>query len=193
VHRLIAVAALFLCTACTQLQYFPVPAPNPSLNHAVVFDIDGTLTPNVPAISEVREDAAKAVRAYADKGYKIIYLSARVGWLSAGIPSWLARHGFPEGSVHVAQNDEEWQHPDAYKTRMLQEFLAAGWKIDYAFGDSSTDLTSYAAAGIPKEHVFALLRKGQSACQPGVAAKCLAHWSEHLDFVSTSVPEVRRQ
>jgi len=34
---------------------------------------------------EVRKDAAAAVRAYAEKGYKIIYLSTRASWLSAGV------------------------------------------------------------------------------------------------------------
>ena len=43
----------------------------PSPIESVVFDIDGTLTPDVMNISGVRPDAARAVQAFADKGYKI--------------------------------------------------------------------------------------------------------------------------
>ncbi len=193
VYRFITVITAILCSSCAQLPYSPVPEPKQSGSHAVVFDIDGTLTPNVFAIFEMRVDAAKAVHAYSDKGYKIIYLSTRTGWISSGIPSWLMRHEFPEGSVHVAQNSEERQFPDRYKTRMLQKYLSAGWKVDYAFGDSSTDFLAYAAVGIPKERVFALLRRGQSDCQVGIAAACLADWLDHLAFVSSSVPNVSNQ
>ncbi len=192
-HKRIAVIAIFLCSACAQIAFSAVSKPKQSQGRAVVFDIDGTLTPSVLAVFEARKDAAKAVRTYADKGYRIIYLTARVRWLSSGISSWLMRHEFPEGSVYVAQTSEERQHPDIYKTKVLQSLLAVGWQIDYAYGDSSTDLNAYAAVGIPKAHVFALRRKGQSRCQIGSAVQCLTGWSEHLAFITAAVPSVKSQ
>jgi len=155
--------------------------------NAVVFDIDGTLTPSVSAVFEVRKDAAEAVRAYAEKGYKVIYLSTRVSWLSADIPDWLRKKGFPEGSVHVAQTREERNQPEVYKAGVLGAYVAHGWSLKYAYGDSSTDLAAYAEVGVPKEHVFVLLRRGESGCQPGLAAACLGGWTEHLEFISASV------
>lgn len=190
-HRLIVLIGTLLGAACAPLPVSPVPEPAAPHSHAVVFDIDGTLTPDVLAVFEVRPDAATVVSAYSDKGYEIIYLSTRTAWLSAGLPSWLRRHGFPQGSVHVAQTSGDRRRPDAYKSTVLRAYQARGWAIDYAFGDSSTDMAAYASVGIPKEHVFALLRRGQAACQPGAAAACLAGWSEHLGFVEASVPGFR--
>jgi len=183
--------AALLAAGCAQLAAGVVPDPSPGQSHAVVFDIDGTLTPSVSAAFEVRPDAAEAVRAYSDKGYAIIYLSTRTPWLSARVPSWLHRHGFPEGSVHVAQTTKERRYPDAYKSAILREFQARGWKIDYGYGDSSTDMAAYASVGIPESQTFALLRRGQAACQPGAAAACLAGWSEHLAFIQDSVPGLK--
>jgi len=59
----------------------------------------------------VRKDAAAAVRADAEKGYKVIYPSTRVSRLSAGVPDWLEDNGFPEGSVHIAQTRNERKRP----------------------------------------------------------------------------------
>jgi len=179
------VVLLALCSSCAPLPYADIPSASPANAKAVVFDMDGTLTPSVSAVFEVRKDAAEAVRAYAAKGYKIIYLSTRVSWLSGGVPYWLKENGFPEGSVHVAQTRNEHSQPDVYKTAVLRAYVAHGWSLKYAYGDSSTDLAAYAAVGIPKEHVFVLLRKGESTCQPGTAAACLGGWTEHLGFVSS--------
>ena len=176
-----------LCSSCAQLPYTAIPHASPAHTEAVVFDIDGTLTPSVSAVFEVRKGAAEAVRAYAEKGYTVIYLSTRVSWLSAGVPGWLEDNGFPEGSVHIAQTRSERNRPDVFKTEVLTSYVAHGWILAYAYGDSSTDLAAYAAVGIPSEHVFVLQRRGESDCQPGLAAACLAGWTEHLEFVSESV------
>ncbi len=179
------------CCACTQLPYTDIPDPFATHPKAVVFDIDGTLTPDVSAPFGARKDASDAVRAYAEKGYQVVYLSTRVSWLSAGIPAWLKENGFPAGSIHVAQTRDERRQPEAYKTGVLRAYIAHGWKLEYAYGDSSTDLAAYAAAGVPEEHVFVLLRRGDSSCQPGLAAVCLHDWSEHLAFISTSVANAK--
>ena len=182
---------LTLCRSCAQLPGTAIPDAPPAHAKAVVFDIDGTLTPNVAAVFDVRKDAAEVVRAYTDKGYKIIYLSTRVSWLSAGVPKWLKDRGFPDGSVHVAQMRSERYRPEVYKTAVLTSYVAHGWRLAYAYGDSSTDLAAYAAVGIPNEHVFVLQRRGESECQPGLAAACLGGWTDHLEFVSKSVRNAR--
>ena len=189
-RHLIILSVAVLCSSCAQLPPAAVADAPPRQAQAVVFDIDGTLTPAVSTIFEAREDAARAVRLFADKGYNIIYLSTRVSWFSANIPGWLKDNGFPAGSLHVAQTAEDRNRPDVYKTRMLKTFMAHGWRVRFAYGDSSTDFSAYAAAGIPKESVFALLRRYEAACQPGEWKACLKGWTEHLDFVTRSVPSV---
>jgi phosphatidate phosphatase PAH1 len=176
-----------LCNGCAQLPYAAIPTAPRADAKAVVFDIDGTLTPDVTAVFEVREDAAEAVNAYAAKGYEIVYLSTRVSWLSAGVPDWLEERGFPKGSVHIAQTRSERDRPELYKIGVLESYKKHGWRLVYAYGDSSTDLAAYAAVGIPQEQVFALRRRGESDCQPGPVAACLGGWTEHLPFVAESV------
>lgn len=172
-----------LCSSCVQL---PSNIPNAPKKQAqaVVFDIDGTLTPSPIEYLKPRRDAAKAVHIYADKGYKVIYLSARIKLLQANIPNWLKKNGFPDGSVHVTEMTEDKKDHRRFKTRILQDFIAHGWKVEFAYGDSSTDFEAYAAAGIPKEHVFALRRKGETFCQPGAWKTCLSGWTEHIDSIA---------
>ena len=186
------IAAIFLlsisCFGCGHLSVIQISSPSSSEAKAVVFDIDGTLTPDVYSFFQARADAAKTVQAFADKGYKIIYLSTRIRQLQAGIPRWLERHGFPESNVHVAQTDADHDNPDIYKTRILKEYRSAGWQLIYAYGDSSTDFIAYEAAGITKERVFALLREGKTSCEPGIWHECLRGWTEHLGFVVSTPP-----
>jgi len=189
-RNLIILLAAVLCSSCAQLPLAAIPPATPKQAQAVVFDIDGTLTPHLLSIFEARIDAADAVRIFAEKGYKIIYLSTRSRWLQARIPGWLDKNGFPRGSLYLAQTDEDHRYPDVFKRQILQEFIDKGWNVEFAYGDSHTDFVAYALVRIPKERVFALLPKGETSCQPGDWKACLTGWAEHLDFVRKSVPSV---
>jgi phosphatidate phosphatase PAH1 len=179
---------LALLGACSgRLPPADIPPAQPGESMAVVFDIDGTLTPKVHMMNTAREHASEALNILADKGYRIIYLSARIRSHSAGIPGWLQANGFPDGSVHAAQTAGDRKRPAAFKTSVLNECIDQGWTIEYAYGDSSTDFEAYAAAGVPKERVFALLREGDASCQPGVWSVCLGGWTEHLEHLRQSV------
>jgi len=154
---------------------------------AVVFDIDGTLTPKVSAIFTVRDEAASAVQLFADEGYKIIYLSARITLFQANIPNWLKKNHFPEGSIHVPETSADRSDHAAFKKRILDIYKENGWRFVAAYGDSSTDFQAYAEAGINKNTVFALQRAGETSCQPGVWAKCFSSWSEQMDNIAQLV------
>lgn len=176
---------------CSTIPQVEVPPPSPSQGQAVVLDIDGTLTPKNMAVYEPRPGAAEAIRALSAKGYKIIYLSARIPLYQAGLPDWLRRNGFPEGILHVAQSGEERDQADKFKARVLAAYLQRGWRLAYAYGDSSTDFTAYAEAGIPRERVFGLKRKDSKVCQPGVYLTCLAGWTEHLPYIERDIASVK--
>jgi hypothetical protein len=194
VRNLFILLVVTLCSSCAQLPPSLIPSVPPEKQaHAVVFDIDGTLTPTVFAVFEARPDAANAVHKFVRKGYEIFYLSTRISWLSAGIPDWLDKHDFPKGSVHVAQSDEDRSHPYDFKKRKLEEFRDLGWVVKFAYGDSSTDFAAYADVGIPKERVFALLRDGEAWCEWGDWKACLYGWTKHLDFIEESVPFVPKK
>ena len=175
-----------LCSSCT-LQTFDIPKAPSESNQAVVFDIDGTLTPKVFAIFTARDDAPRAVQLFSDNGYKIIYLSARTKLLQSGIPDWLKKNNFPEGSIQVLQTSTDRHDHAAFKKRILKEFQKKGWVLFAAYGDSSTDFKAYSEVGIDKDHIFALRRAGEDSCQSGIWVKCLHSWSEHLDQIKQMV------
>ena len=175
-----------LCTSCT-LQSFEVQKAPLKPDQAVVFDIDGTLTPKPSAVFTARDDAANAVRLFADQGYKIVYLSARITILQSDIPNWLKGNHFPEGSIHVPQTAADSSDHGAFKKRILEIYRENGWKFVAAYGDTSTDFEAYAAVGIDKDRVFALQREGETSCQPGIWAKCFSSWSEQIDGIKHMV------
>ena len=179
------------CGGCAALPPAAIQEAPKRQAQAVVFDIDGTLTPHPLAIFQVRADAASAVNVFAQKGYKIIYLSARVGWLQGGIPDWLARNRFPEGSLLLPHTKADHQYPAVFKRRVLEDLARHGWQVRYAYGDSHTDFVAYELAGIP--HFFGLVRKGDTSCQPERWQACLTGgWTGHLKFLrdEEAVPTV---
>ena len=177
-----SICLLLLCGCALPPSKIPYAPQNQA--KAVVFDIDGTLTPRPIQTWKVRDDAVRAVQFFAGQGYKIIYLSARSKLFQKPIPNWLTKNGFPEGSIKVPETAEDGKNYVRFKTRMLREFQQNGWQIKYAFGDSTTDFDAYAAVGIPEENVFALQRKGASSCEKGLWQKCLTGWAEYLNTKS---------
>lgn len=191
-HKLIILLLIMLCSACAALPRAAIPNAPKNQTQAVVFDIDGTLTPHPLSIFEARPDAANAVRIFAKKGYKIIYLSARFKWFQAMIPGWLEKNGFPIDSLYLPQEeDNDSDYPDVFKRRILEDFSKHGWRVEYAYGDSHTDFVAYKLAKIP--HFFGLIREGETECKPEGWQECLkGGWTEHLKFLMNedSVPTV---
>lgn len=189
-RNILMLGVLLICSACAQLPPAPVP-PAPFHNkQAVVFDIDGTLTPEVADIFTARAKAAEVANSIAAKGYQIIYLTTRAAWFSPGIPAWLEENQFPKGMIHVAQTTDDRRNPAVYKTTMLNQYIRLGWKIEYAFGDSDTDFIAYHNIGLPQQRVFALRRASYAVCQSGAWAKCLNGWEDYLQDAS-NLPEAR--
>jgi len=176
---------------CTRIPPAEVPSPSPSQGQAVVLDIDGTLTPKTIDVFEPRPGAADALNALSRKGYKIVYLTTRIPLFQSSLPDWLRQGGFPSGSLHVAQTAEERDKADKFKAQVLAAYVKAGWRLAYAYGDSSMDFAAYAEAGIPKERVFALKRRGSAACQDGIYQTCLEGWLEHLAYIEREIANAK--
>lgn len=165
-----------LLTACAHLPSVVVPQAASESPGLVVFDVDGTLTPTVASIFSIRPDAAYVARLYAQRGYRIVYLTARAPTLQGNLRGFLSRYGFPAGDLVAPKTRAEHRAPAAFKSRMLKEYRERGWQIEAAYGDSSTDFQAYANAGVPHERVFALRRVGAAGCQPGRWIACLPGW-----------------
>ena len=178
--RILLLLIFCFCSACSTLPNHFDPATEPNAK-AVVFDVDGTLTPTVLRFWQARDDAAKAVRYYFEQGYKIFYLTARIPLFQSQLPGWLEDHGFPQGSLFLSQNSDDRHHPTDFKTRILRRLIQDGWQIEFAFGDSSTDFAAYAAVNIPAAQVFALQRECADECEPGAWAHCFSDWKTYLE------------
>ena len=152
-------------------------------SECVVFDIDGTLTPKVSAIRTARKGAATAVHTFADAGYLIIYLSARVRLLQGGIPDWLEENGFPRGRLHLTESRNERKDHAAFKASVLDAYRADGWRCVAAYGDSSSDFEAYASAGISPQRIYALKREGAESCQAGGWSGCYETWEEQMGII----------
>lgn len=185
---------IFFTAGCNALTSSDIQPATSAQSKAVVFDIDGTLTPTVNRMSDVRVDAVKAVKYYAEKGYKIIYISARFPLYQSDIPKWLKQHDFPDGALHVPTAlSLDWlpfKHA-SYKAYVMSQYqkIEKNWQLVAAYGDSSSDFVAYDQAKIAKDRVFALQREDEASCQPdkNLYVKCLKGWTEHLEFLRKKV------
>jgi hypothetical protein len=174
---------------CTEHYNYLLPAGT----KVVVTDIDGTLTLNdlellmqIPDLTYVPKAMGAAValtKAWADKGYTIVYLTARTHDLRAESRTWLTDLGFPGGPL-ITENGAR---ADVYKTlwlkRMIDNF---GWNIVVAYGNADTDITAYANAGIPKDQTFIV---GPLAGDMGTQPIANLDFTDHIaTYVSAALP-----
>jgi phosphatidate phosphatase PAH1 len=143
---------------------------------AVVTDIDETLTTSdrewytqlvIPTHDpEMRPDGDEVMWTYVSKGYRVIYVTARGEALRLldgrsgreATEDWLAEHDFPFTSDGVflagglgAVSDGA---ATSYKTQVLEDLIAHGFEIHFAYGNADSDIAAYEAAGIPPQDTF---------------------------------------
>lgn len=177
----------------------------PKGKKAVVFDIDGTLTTSDGELikeivvdllgggtqytEKMYADANTVVNLYAQKGYLIVYLTARPDLFTDISRKWLVDEGFPRGLLHLNEAESDFFKGSdatvAYKTAYLKYLKEViGLDIVYAYGNADTDVWSYDAAGISKSNTFIIGKNaGMESTQP------VTSYTDHLPFVQ-SVPSV---
>jgi hypothetical protein len=143
----------------------------PAGTRVAVTDIDGTMTTsdeelvlNVVTdffepirsgthVPEAYPGAAALTNALVRRGYVVVFLTGRPYWLTATTRAWLADGGFALGPLHVTDsNSEAIPSADgvgAFKLAYLRSLTAAGFRLDEAYGNATTDVSAYAGAGIP--------------------------------------------
>jgi phosphatidate phosphatase PAH1 len=175
---------------CGTLVSDPLPVPSATKNVAVIFDIDGTLTPDPNSIKTARADAARVVSMYEKKGYQVIYVSQRFRWLQGSIPDFLKDNQFPRGSVQVPQSLEASLPSNAcsFKLAALKAIVAKGWRVAKGYGDKETDFLAYRGIGLAQKHVFALKPEDDApagGCHGSSTqwAACLSNYTSHLATV----------
>lgn len=177
---------------------------------AIVTDIDATLTTSDAEFlmqlgdgnydPAEREGAAELITAYADLGYRVLYLTARTETLMAVntgesarelTERWLLEHEFPldpeSTMVVLSPNLVLGESARVFKAETLAEQQAAGWRFDYAYGNAGSDIDAYADAGIALDRTFII---GPEAGNGGTVAVEGEGWVEHTAAYLPTVPAV---
>lgn len=155
---------------------------------AVLFDIDGTLTqsdfeqlldyPGI-AYADPKPGAFDLVQSYMDKGYQVIYLTARVYWYARGTREWLDYMGLPQGFLRTSLSNEISLFKTAdYKASFIDSVQAKGVEVVRAYGNATTDAEAYELAGLAKQDSFTI---GKDAGHLGTQAIANDSYYEHLE------------
>eukprot|EP01096_Ripella_sp_DP13-Kostka_P003248 TRINITY_DN146_c0_g1_i1.p1 TRINITY_DN146_c0_g1~~TRINITY_DN146_c0_g1_i1.p1 ORF type:complete len:465 (+),score=222.37 TRINITY_DN146_c0_g1_i1:157-1395(+) len=169
--------------------------------HAVVFDVDGTITTSdfqalctstQVCTANIWEDAQNAVQAWYDKGYQIVYLSGRPATMYTLTVQFLIDNNFPPGLLRCANDlDQAVNDVEDYKTEYLALLASAGLSIKYVYGNAVTDIAAYERAGIPKDNTFIIGPNGGNDDTVDLGES----YSDHLDFISSApialIPGIR--
>jgi hypothetical protein len=174
--------------------------------HAIVVDMDGTLTANgnelLRSIADpaydplVRPGAVDLLATWRSRGYEIVYLTERPASLKIGnspmvdaTGAWLRRHRFPtgDGTLLEVWDDASIPRVDQYKTEVLVGLTVEGVAVDYGYTDAAIDVLAYRTAGIAADHIFTV---GDATSEPGTVAVHETGWLAHQLTVVESLPEV---
>ncbi len=163
---------------------------------AVLFDIDGTLTINDfeayadyvgVKTAQAYYYAPETVRAYRDKGYQLVFLTARPYWVTKDGREWFVTQNLPQwhyrsnpyGDGPIPPNTVA--HKQGY-IQYLREHV--GLDIVRAYGNASTDIEAYAGAGLPKAETWII---GKNAGNNGTQA-ISGDYSYHFSTVVQNTP-----
>lgn len=162
-HRLHFVVRGDLSTADQIVEVVPAGA------RFVVTDVDGTQTESETAEwaavlggpdPAARPSGPELMTAYARRGYRILYLTARPDWLDARTHSWLELRGYPPGIVHTTLSLTGAMGTAAidFKTAELAELEARfPGGLEDGIGNTDTDVAAYVNVGLPPERLFAYM------------------------------------
>lgn len=131
----------------------------------VVTDIDGTMTrSNAEFQTQVTQpsyvplehpSATATIKAWKDKGYRVVFLSARPDNFRDASRVWLRDKGVNFGPIITAKTFVTGAAAVDYKTKALQKMVTDnGWQIVAAYGNEPSDVQAYAAVNIPKSQTF---------------------------------------
>lgn len=134
----------------------------------VVSDVDGTLTTSDWQLfkdvfggkpAAMYADADKAIRTWATKGYRILYLTGRPQVFNRYSRDWLDAHNLPPGVVRLTDDAGDVvpseQGVQVFKTDVLKGLLDShAAKLRAGHGNATTDIGAYQAAGIANGDLY---------------------------------------
>lgn len=129
----------------------------PAGTPVVVTEIDGVLTAGPTDAS--RTGAGRAMQAWSEKGYPIVYLTARPEDARAPTRAWLDEERFPPGALVTGPAD-----PELKRTWLERMRGAFGWRFVAAYAASQEDVADYRAAGAGAARVFQVDADAPEGC-----------------------------
>lgn len=139
----------------------------PAGTRFVVSDIDATLTTSDAALFEqiftgyvpdAYPMSAELIAAHAERGHVVMYLTGRPYWLSEMSRAWLATKGFSAGPLRLTDSNRDILPTEAsvgaFKRAQIAELVGAGFVIDAAYGNATTDISAYLENGIDPARVW---------------------------------------
>lgn len=137
-------------------------------------DIDGTLTSSDAQLFQQILDgshvpvaypgAVDLTTAHATNGHVVLYLTGRPYYLTQRSRDWLDDLAFAPGPLHVTNSNSEAVPAESgvgdFKKAYVTSLLDAGYLIDVAYGNATTDIYAYLGAGLPADRVWIIGSNG---------------------------------
>lgn len=192
----VAYAVLHADGTCAPHGIFSWPAGT----RFIVTDIDGTMTLadseltrqiTDPSYVQVNNEGAPALlQAWAAKGYKVVYLTARPHSFRLLTRDWLELKGMPYGPVITAESLVFGASAREYKAAAISEMVNTfGWELVAAYGNADSDIEAYELAEHPKDRTFII---GELAGQSGTTAIPDQSFVQHISTYVNTQPDANQ-
>lgn len=159
---------------------------------AVVFDVDETLTTGNDELieqlivndePEMRKDASKIVNEWAKAGWFVAYVTGRPHQFTHLTRKWLKANGFPEGLLRTSESLTVSLPGDAtqlYKEGVLKNLKSTGLDVQYAYGNSTSDICAYSNTAIDPKNTFILGPHAGKGCPGAPKTNALVAYTDQL-------------
>lgn len=167
---------------------------------AILSDIDATLTTddaemldqmfnNLEHIPPKLEDADRLCQAWDEKGYLMLYLTARPQDFLSWTRIWLREEGFPLGPVETADNlvlgETAALYKGAFVARVLEDL---GWAIHFGYGNAKSDVEGYTQGGLPIELIYTVNQAAEDGGYMG-STPLPNSYTTHIETVVADYPD----
>lgn len=173
----------------------------PSGTKVIVTDIDGTLTlddnellkqvlESPTHVPKENQGASEMLNVWAEKGYRIVYLSARPHNLRGISRVWLHGVGAPFGPLRTADTFVYGESARTYKAQFIDRVRTElGWEVVAVYGNADSDIQAYEDAGIPKSVTFTV---GELAGENGTVAIGNNDYTQHTASFVRNQPDAEQ-
>ena len=173
----------------------------PAGTQVIVTDIDGTITfDDNELLKQLMEDpayvpkenqsASQMLNTWADKGYQVVYLSARPHNLRGISREWLHGIRAPFGPFRTADAFVYGDSAREYKAEFLNRVATdLGWQIVAVYGNADSDIQAYEDADISKQVTFIV---GERAGESGTVAIGNNDYTNHISSYVEQQPDAQQ-